>query len=148
MVVYLPVLELPEPIVAYRSDNRLVCIATSVVLVSKKYLFSGNMVNQKSRATFRRSTCSRCCVTLLTSLFVPFKPGGDIPGTSYQRFVVMLYNRSKEIGQKRSLLTECRTVWIIKFPLIPLEVGPCIRSIPRKQQRSFPIWSSEPKGNR
>ncbi|KAL0386779.1 UNVERIFIED_CONTAM: hypothetical protein Slati_4549600, partial [Sesamum latifolium] len=48
MVVYQPpVLELPVPIKAYRSVNRFVCIATSVVLVlSRKYLFSGNMVNQ------------------------------------------------------------------------------------------------------
>ncbi|KAL0304693.1 UNVERIFIED_CONTAM: hypothetical protein Scaly_3014000 [Sesamum calycinum] len=45
MVVYQPpVLELPVPIKAYRSVNRFVCIATSVVLVlSRKYLFSGNM---------------------------------------------------------------------------------------------------------
>jgi len=49
IVVYQPpVLELPVPIEAYRSVNRFVCIATSVVLVlSRKYLFSGNMVNQK-----------------------------------------------------------------------------------------------------
>nr|QGW48285.1 hypothetical protein [Raphanus sativus]QGW48507.1 hypothetical protein [Raphanus sativus] len=49
MVVYQPpVLELPVPIEAYRSVNRFVCIATSAVLVlSRKYLFSGNMVNQK-----------------------------------------------------------------------------------------------------
>lgn len=49
IVVYQPpVLELPVPIKAYRSVNRFVCIATSVVLVlSRKYLFSGNMVNQK-----------------------------------------------------------------------------------------------------
>ncbi|TYH76662.1 hypothetical protein ES332_D04G101000v1 [Gossypium tomentosum] len=49
MVVYQPpVLKLPVPIEAYRSVNRFVCIATSVVLVvSRKYLFSGNMVNQK-----------------------------------------------------------------------------------------------------
>jgi hypothetical protein len=52
MVVYQPpVLELPVPIGAYRSVNRFVCIATSVVLLvsrmEKKYLLSGNMVNQK-----------------------------------------------------------------------------------------------------
>lgn len=43
MVVYQPpVLELPVPIEAYRSVNRFVCIATSVVLVvSRKYLFLG-----------------------------------------------------------------------------------------------------------
>jgi hypothetical protein len=52
MVVYQPpVLELPVPIGAYRSVNGFVCIATSVVLLvsrmEKKYLLSGNMVNQK-----------------------------------------------------------------------------------------------------
>lgn len=46
MVVYQPpVLELPVPIGAYRSVNRFVCIATSVVLVlsrmEKKYFFLG-----------------------------------------------------------------------------------------------------------
>ena len=52
MVVYQPpVLELPVPIGAYRSVNGFVCIATSVVLLvsrmEKKYLLSGNMLNQK-----------------------------------------------------------------------------------------------------
>ena len=63
MVVYQPpVLELPVPIGAYRSVNGFVCIATSVVLVvSRKYLFSGNMVNQKllcSRFFIHR--CRKC----------------------------------------------------------------------------------------
>ncbi|KAL9426573.1 hypothetical protein AB3S75_033374 [Citrus x aurantiifolia] len=63
MVVYQPpVLELPVTIEAYRSVNRFVCIATSVALVvSRKYLFSGNMVNQKllcSRFFIHR--CRKC----------------------------------------------------------------------------------------
>lgn len=52
MVVYQPpVSKLPVPIGAYGSVNRFVFIVTLVVLVvswmDKKYLFSGNMVNQK-----------------------------------------------------------------------------------------------------
>ena len=63
MVVYQPpVLELPVPIEAYLSVNGFVCIATSVVLVvSLKYLFSGNMVNHKflcSRFFIHR--CRKC----------------------------------------------------------------------------------------
>ncbi|TYH87942.1 hypothetical protein ES332_D01G153100v1 [Gossypium tomentosum] len=63
MVVYQPpVLELPVPIEAYRSINRFVCIATLVVLVvSRKYLFSGNIVNQKLLCLrFLIHRCRKC----------------------------------------------------------------------------------------
>ena len=62
VVYHPPVLELPVPMEAYRSVNKFVCIATSVVLVvSRKYLFSGNMLNQTflfSRFFIHR--CKKC----------------------------------------------------------------------------------------
>lgn len=137
MVVYQPpVLELPVPIEAYRSVNRFVCIATSVVLVvSRKYLFSGNMVNRKllcSRFFIHR--CRKC-----SSFPFSYEAGKFIGNRSAR-------SDSSCSNMSRSFVRDA--LYIIKFPQMEWEVGPCKWSRPRKQQRSFPIWSSEPKGNR
>ena len=140
MVVYQPpVLELPVPIGAYRSVNRFVCIATSVVLVvswiEKKYLFSGNMVTQKFLCSwFFIHRCRKC------SSFPFSYEAGKFIGNRSARSDSSCSNMNRSLvgdGLERK-----------KLPKIEWEVGPCKWSRPRKQQRSFPIWSSEPKGNR
>ena len=137
MVVYQPpVLELPVPIEAYLSVNGFVCIATSVVLVvSLKYLFSGNMINHKLLCS--RLFIHRC--RKLSSFPFSYEAGKFIGNRSAR-------SDSSCSNIRRSFVRD--GLYIIKFPQIEWEVGPCKWSRPRKQQRSLPIWSSEPKGNR
>ena len=137
MVVYQPpVLELPVPIEAYLSVNGFVCIATSVVLVvSLKYLFSGNMINKKLLCS--RFFIHRC--RKLSSFPFSYEAGKFIGNRSAR-------SDSSCSNIRRSFVRD--GLYIIKFPQIEWEVGPCKWSRPRKQQRSLPIWSSEPKGNR
>ena len=136
MVVYQPpVLELPIPIKAYRSVNTFVCIDTSIVLVvSWKYLFSGNMVKQKL-------LCSRFFIHQCRkhSRF-PF---------SYEagKFIGNRSGQSDSSCSKMSRSFVKDGLYIKKFPQMEWKVGPCKWSRPCKQQCSFPIWSSEPKGN-